>query len=154
MKYKTLGATKGVQNVGNCRAEVEMRVGMGVILDQVNKIAKLPASEAEAKSCYRIVNNINDKPEQHNFSETVIVPEGDFVRADDLHSVKNLEICFAAAEITDNFEDLAVGDNLVFDTTGMLKKSTAVTGYAVHFEIIDKTGYMGAGVLALIRVSE
>lgn len=152
MKYKTLGAFKGVQNVGNCKAAVDLKVGMGVILDRAAKTVKLPASAAEAKACFRIVTNINDKPEMHNFSETVDVLKGEFVRVDDLTSIANLEIEFAAAEISDDFDDVAVGDNLVFGTDGLLAKAESVTGYKVYFDVIEKTAYMGGGVLAVIRV--
>ena len=114
MKYKTIGAFKGVQNVGNCKAVVDLKVGMGVILDRAAKTAALPASEDEAKACYRIVTNINDKPEMHNFSETTVVLTGEFVRADDLTSIANMEIEFAASEINGDIADLAVGDNMVF----------------------------------------
>ncbi len=152
MKYKTIGAFKNVQNVGYCKAEADMKVGMGVILDQANKIAKTPASADEAKTCYRIVSSINDKPELHNFSETVLVLKGEYVRADDLHTVEDMEIELAQAEIKDELTDLAVGDKLVFGANGIIEKATAVDGYAVYFEVIAKTGYMGAGVLAIIRV--
>lgn len=152
MKYKTIGAFKNVQNVGYCKAESDMKVGMGVILDQANKIAKVPASADEAKTCYRIVSNINDKPELHNFSETVLVLKGEYVRADDLHTVEDMEIELAQAEIKDELTDLVVGDKLVFGANGVIEKATAVDGYAVYFEVIAKTGYMGAGILAVIRV--
>ena len=132
MKYKTIGAFKGVQNVGNCKAVVDLKVGMGVILDRAAKTANLPASEDEAKACYRIVTNINDKPEMHNFSETVMVKAGEFVRADDL--------------------TLAAGDKMVFGTDGLIVKADAVDGYKVYFEVIEKTAYMGSGILAVIRV--
>lgn len=152
MKYKTLGGFKGVQNVPYCKATVDMKVGMGVVLDQVAKTASLPASEDEAKACYRIVTNINDKPELHYFADTVTVLAGEFVRADDLTSVANLEIEFAATEIKDEYADIAVGDTLVFGTDGLVAKADAVDGYKVYFEIIEKTAYMGSGVLAIIRV--
>lgn len=152
MKYKTIGAFKNVQNVGNCKAAVDMAVGMGVILDQVDKIAKLPTSTAEAKACYRIVTNINDKPEIHNFSDTVIVRRGEKVRADDLTTVANLEIEFAASEISTAYASVAAEDKLVFGVGGKLEVANDVTGYKVYFEVIEKTAYMGSGVLAVIRV--
>lgn len=152
MKPKTIGYIKGVQNVGNCEAAVDLKVGMGVILDQAALTAKLPASEAEAKACYRIVSNINDKPEMHNFEDTLTVKAGEMVRADDLTSVANLEMEFASYEISTDYATLAVGDKLVFGTDGLLAKSGAVTGYKVYFEIIKKTAYMGKGILAIIRV--
>lgn len=152
MKYKTIGAFKGVQNVGYCKAASELKVGMGVILDQVNKTASLPASEDEAKACYRIATNINDKPEMRSYSAAVIIPEGDFVRADDLTSVANLEIEFAADEISTDYTSVEVGSKLVFGTDGLLAVSDAVDDYKVYFEVIEKTAYMGKGVLAIIRV--
>jgi len=152
MKYKTIGAFKGVQNVGNCKAVVDLKVGMGVILDRAAKTANLPASEDEAKACYRIVTNINDKPEMRNFSEAVVVKAGEFVRADDLTSIANLEIEFAAYEINGEIDDLAAGDKMVFGTDGLIVKADAVDGYKVYFEVIEKTAYMGSGILAVIRV--
>ena len=95
MKPKTIGYYKNVQNVGTCKATAELKLGMGVILDRAAKTASLPASDAEAKACHRIVTNINDKPEMHNYPETVVVAKGDYVRADDLTSVANMEMEFA-----------------------------------------------------------
>lgn len=152
MKAKTIGYFKGVQNVGNCEAAVDLKVGMGVILDQAALTAKLPASADEAKVCYRIVSNINDKPEMHNFEETLMVKAGEKVRADDLTSVANLEMEFAHYEISTAYDSIAVGDKLVFGTDGLLAKSADVTGYKVYFEVIKKTAYMGKGILAIIRV--
>lgn len=152
MKYKTIGAFKSVQNVGYCKATEEMKVGMGVILDRVAQTASLPASDDDAKACHRIVTNINDKAEMHNFVETVVVGEGEFVRADDLTTVANLEIEFADSEVDGGVEDLNAGDKLVFGTGGLVKKEASVDDYAVHFEVIAKTAYMGKGILAIIRV--
>lgn len=152
MKYKTIGAFKNVQNVGYCEATEDMAVGMGVMLDRVNKTASLPASEDEAKACHRIVTNINDKPEMHNFSETVVVLKGEKVRADDLTTVANLEIEFAQSEIKDDIADLAAGDKLVFGTDGLIAKTADADGYKVYFEFVEKTAYMGSGILAVIRV--
>lgn len=152
MKYKTIGAFKNVQNIPYCKAAVDMKVGMGVILDRVAKTAALPASEDEAKACHYIVTNINDKPEMHNFSETVVVLAGEYVRADDLITVANLEIEFSAAEINGEYDALAVGDNLVFGTDGLIVKADAVDGYKVYFEVIAKTAYMDKGILAVIHV--
>ena len=141
-----------MQNVGYCDAAEDMAVGMGVILDRVNKVASLPASADEAKACYRIVTNINDKPEMHNFSETVVVLKGEKVRADDLTTVANLEIEFAASEIATDYDSVAVGSKLVFGEGGKLETATDVDGYKVYFEVIKLTTYMGKGVLAVIRV--
>ena len=154
MKYKTIGAfAKGVQNVGYCKATTDLKVGMGVILDRVAKTASLPADDAEAKACHRIVTNINDKPEMHNFSETLDVLKGECVRADDLTSVAYLEIEFAKYEIKDgDYDGLAAGDKLVFGTDGLIAKTADATGYKVYFEVIEKTAYMGLGLLAVIRV--
>ncbi len=151
MKYKTIGAFKNVQNLGYCIADADMKVGMGVILDRAEGTASLPASADEAKTCHRIVTNINDKPELHNFSETVVVLKGEHVRADDLTSVPNMEIELAASEISTDFASLSKGDKLVFGTGGLIEKAAAVDGYAVYFEVIRKTAYMGGGVLAVIR---
>lgn len=149
MKYKTIGAFKNVQNVPYCKAASDMQVGMGVILDRVNKTATLPTTAAEAKTVRYIVSNINDKPEQHNFSETLTVKEGEYVRADDLFTVDGLEIEFAADEITGGTTNLEAGDTLVFGTDGKLVEGTP-TGYAVYFKVIKKTSYMLDGVLAEI----
>lgn len=51
MKAKTIGYFKNVQNVGYCKAAVDLKVGMGVILDRAAKTANLPASADEAKAC-------------------------------------------------------------------------------------------------------
>lgn len=151
MKYKTIGAFKSVQNIPYCKAAVDMCVGMGVMLDRVAKIAALPASEDECKACQYIVTNINDKPEIRNHRDIFKVNEGEFVRADDLATVANLEIEFANFEVTD-FNTVAVGDKLVFGTDGLLVKSDAADDYKVHFEVIALTAYMDAGLLAVIRV--
>lgn len=60
MKYKTIGAFKNVQNVPYCKADVDLKVGMGVMVDRKNKLVKLPASSDEAKKAQYIVTNIND----------------------------------------------------------------------------------------------
>ena len=39
MKYKTIGAFKNVQNIPYCKAAVDMKVGMGVVLDRAAKTA-------------------------------------------------------------------------------------------------------------------
>lgn len=153
MKPKTIGYYKNVQNVGTCKATAELKLGMGVILDRAAKTASLPASDAEAKVCHRIVTNINDKPEMHNYSETVVVAKGDYVRADDLTSMANMEMEFAHYEIKDgDYDGLAKGDKLVFGTDGLIAKTADATGYKVYFEFVEKTAYMGKGALLVIRV--
>lgn len=153
MKPKTIGYYKNVQNVGTCKATAELKLGMGVILDRAAKTASLPASDAEAKACHRIVTNINDKPEMHNYSETVVVAKGDYVRADDLTCVANMEMEFAHYEIKDgDYDGLAKGDKLVFGTDGLIAKTADATGYKVYFEFVEKTAYMGKGALLVIRV--
>lgn len=152
MKAKTIGYYKNVQNVGYCKAAVDLKVGMGVILDRVAKTASLPADATEAKACHRIVTNINDKPEMHNYSETVVVNKGEYVRADDLTSVANMEIEFADYEINGGVDSVAEKDTLVFGTDGLIVKAAAVDGYKVYFEVIEKTAYMSKGILAVIRV--
>jgi hypothetical protein len=152
MKGKTIGYYKNVQNVGDCNAAVDLKVGMGVVLDRTALTASLPASEEEAKACFRIVSNINDKAELHNFEETVTVKTGEKVRVDDLTTVANLEMEFASYEIGTDYAEIAEGDKLVFGTDGLLAKSADVTGYKVFFEVTKKTAYMGKGVLAVVRV--
>ena len=152
MKGKTIGYYKNVQNVGYCVADTDVNVGMGVILNRAEKTAKLPASEDEAKKCHRIVSNINVNPEMHNFADTLTIKKGEYVRADDLLTVINMEMEFADYEVADGVESLNAGDKLVFaETTGLLKKSEAVTDYTVYFEVIEKTAYMGKGILAVVR---
>ena len=143
MKAKTIGYYKNVQNVGDVNAAVDLKVGMGVVLNRAARTANLPASEEEAKACFRIVSNINDKPEMRNFEETLTVKAGEKVRADDLTTVANLEMEYAG---------ISVGDKLVFGTDGLLAKSANVTGYKVYFEVTKKTAYMGKGVLVVVRV--
>lgn len=150
MKYKTIGAFKNVQNVPYCKAAADLHVGMGVILDRAAKTAALPASDEEAKTVYHIVTNINDKPELHNSPETYVVSAGEYVRADDLHTVNGLEAEFAAFEIEGGTADLAKGDLLVFTTKGLIKKTADATGYAAAFRVIEKTAYMDDGILAEI----
>lgn len=155
MKAKTIGYFKNVQNVGYCIADADMKVGMGVILDRAAKTAKLPASEDDAKKCHRIVTNIHDKPQMCVHEEPGTVLKGEYVRADDLLSVVNMEVEFSDDEVTDDMSTLSAGDKLVFaETTGLLKKSEDATGYAVYFEVVEKTAYRGKGVLAVIRAGE
>lgn len=151
MKYKTIGAFKNVQNVPYCKATVDMQVGNGVLIDRAKKEAKLPASEDDAKACHRIVTNISDKPEKETFLDTTLHAKGEYIRADDLLSVANMEIELADHEITDGVDSLAAGDKLTFDETGKIKKNTTVDGYAIYFEVIEKTPYLGKGILAVIR---
>ena len=136
MKAKTIGYYKNVQNVGDVNATVDLKVGMGVVLNRAARTANLPASEEEAKACFRIVSNINDEK----------------VRADDLTTVANLEMEFASYEISTDYAGISVGDKLVFGTDGLLAKSADVTGYKVYFEVTKKTAYMGKGVLVVVRV--
>lgn len=151
MKYKTIGAFKSVQNIPYCKAAVDMKVGMGVMLDRVNELASLPASDDEAKACHYIVTNINDKPEIHLSTELGTVLKDEYVRADDLLTVANLEIEFGASEITTEYDSLAANDKLVFGTDGKLVKADVVDGYKVYFEIIDaRIAYMDRGVRAKI----
>ena len=79
MKAKTIGYFKNIQNVGYCKAAADLKVGMGVMLDRATKTANLPASADDAKKCHRIVSNINDKPEMHNFSEAVVVKKDEYI---------------------------------------------------------------------------
>lgn len=152
MKGKTIGYYKNVQNVGDHTAAVDLKVGMGVVLDHVARTAKLPASDDEAKACYRIVSNIADKPEMRNFDWTLLVKAGEKVRADDLTTVANLEMEFAEYEVSTAYDEIAEGDTLVFGTDGLLAKSSDVTGYKVYFEVVKKTAYMGKGLLVVVRV--
>lgn len=152
MKGKTIGYFKNVQNVGDHTAAVDLKVGMGVVLDRAARTVKLPASDEEAKACFRIVSNINDKAEMRNFEDTLVVKAGEKVRADDLTTVANLEMEFAHYEISTDYASIAVGDKLVFGTDGLLAKSADVTGYKVYFEVTEKTAYMGKGVLVVVRV--
>ena len=147
MKYKTLGAIKGVQNVPYCKAAEDMRVGMGVILDRVAKTASLPAGNVQDVTY--IVTNINDKPECGNTAEATLVLKDEFVRADDLRTVTGLEAEFSADEITTTYDTLAVGDELVFGADGKLVKG-ASAGYAIFFKVIAMTAYMDGGVLVEI----
>ena len=50
MKAKTIGYYKNVQNVGDVNAAVDLKVGMGVVLNRAAHTANLPASEEEAKA--------------------------------------------------------------------------------------------------------
>jgi hypothetical protein len=136
-----------VQNVPYCKATVDLKVGMGVVIDRAAKTVSLPE---DAKTAYYIVTNINDKPELHNSPETYVVNAGEYVRADDLRTVNGQEIELAAYEIDGGTDDLNEGEMLVFDTTGLIKKTDDATGYAVAFKVIAKTAYMFDGILAEI----
>lgn len=149
MKGKTIGYIKNLQNVPNCVADVDLKVGMGVILDREALTAKLPAGEDECKACIYVVSNINVRADMDNFADTLTVHKGEYVRADDLTTVNNMEMEFAAYEISTEYAQLATKDKLVFDTTGLLKKAESVEGYRTWFEIIGKTAYMGKGVLVI-----
>lgn len=148
MKYKNIGAFKNVQNVPYCKATVDMKVGMGVILDREAKTASLP--DTSAQDCVYIVTNINDKPEIHNSNLTRDVKAGEFVRADYLLSVDGQEAEFCADEITGGTTGLAKDDALVFGADGLLVKVADATGYAVSFKVIKLTAYKGDGVLVEI----
>ena len=150
MKYKTIGAFKNVQNVPYCKAATELHVGMGVVLDRATGTASLPASDADCKAVTYIVSNIDDKPERHSSAEAFTVQAGEYVRADNLHTVNGLEIEFAAFEIDGGTEGLAAGDMLVFTTSGLVKKAADADGYAAAFKVIAKTAYMDDGNLAEI----
>ena len=97
-----------------------------------------------------LFRSINDKPELHNSPETYVVNAGEYVRADNLHTVNGLEIEFAAFEIDGGTEGLAAGDMLVFTTSGLIKKVADADGYAAAFKVIEKTAYMDDGILAEI----
>lgn len=156
MKYKTIGAFKNLQNVPYCKASENMAVGMGVLIDRVNKTVALPDDATECKSVVYMVSNINDKPEMHNSADTFAVKTGEFVRCDDLRTVNGMEIELAESEINGGattITSLSANDTLVFGTDGLLKKETTLTGYAVYFKVIKKTAYMGNGILAEIVVA-
>ena len=72
-------------------------------------------------------------------------------RSDDLTSVANMEMEFADYEINGGVDSVDAGDTLVFGTDGLIVKGTS-DGYKVYFEVIEKTAYMGKGILAVIRV--
>lgn len=150
MKGKTIGYFKNVQNIPYCKAAVDLKVGMGVILDRENKLAKLPASEAEAKTVQYVVSNINDKPELRMSHLTADVKRGEYIRADDMHTVNNLEVEIAQSEIKDDIADLAKGNYLVYGTDGLLTKVNDASAYALAFRIIEKTAYKGSGILAVV----
>ena len=64
-----------------------------------------------------------------------------------------MEIELAKYEIKDgDYDGLVKGDKLVFGTSGLVEKAADVTGYKVYFEVIAKTAYMGAGIVAVINV--
>lgn len=148
MKYKTIGAFKSVQNIPYCKANVDLKAGMGVVLDRENKLAKLPTAD-EAKLISYIVTNIVDQPEIRN-SNDFVVKKDEFVRADDLRTVNGLEIEFAANEITGGTTALVKNDLLGFDATGKLAKITDSTGYKTYFKVLEKTSYNDDGILAEI----
>lgn len=52
MKYKTIGAFKNVQNIPYCKAAVDMKVGMGVVLDRVAKTASLAEDDTAQRGLY------------------------------------------------------------------------------------------------------
>lgn len=54
-------------------------------------------------------------------------------------------------EINGGVDSVDAGDTLVFGTDGLIVKGTS-DGYKVYFEVIEKTAYMGKGILAVIRV--
>lgn len=152
MKYKTIGAFKNVQNVPYCKAAEDLKVGMGVLVDRVNKTVRLPDSANEAKTVDYIVSNIIDKPEIRNFTDFVI-KQGEYVRADHLATVLGMEIEFAEAEISTAYANIIIGDRMIFDySTGKLVVDNSnYSNYDYWFEVIDYTGYMGSGVLCVIN---
>lgn len=152
MKYKNIGAFKNVQNVPYCKAASDLKVGMGVILDKIAKTATKPADTEGCKACHYVVTNICDKPEIHN-SADFVVNQGEYVRADDLFTVANQEVEFAATEITTAYADISAGDKLTFSTDGKLVETADVTGYAVYFRVIEKTCYCDSGILAEIKTA-
>lgn len=150
MKYKTIGAFKNVQNIPYCKASVDLKIGMGVIVNRATKSVSLAADTAGCKTITYIVSNIIDKPEVGTLSDYKI-KSGEYVRCDDLKTVAGLEIELSSAEISTVYANLAAGDTLVFGTDGKLEEVADVTGYAVYFTIIEKTGYTGSGVRATIN---
>ena len=153
MKYHTIGAFKNVENIPYCKATVDMKVGMGVILDRENETAALPTTEAECKAVHYMVSNIDDKFLFCSHVERGTVEAGEFVRADDLTTVANLEIEFADSEISDDYKTLNPGDKLVFTTDGVIAKSNSVDDYKVYFEMIALSAHHGGGIRAKICVN-
>ena len=153
MKYHTIGAFKNVENIPYCKAAVDMKVGMGVILDRENETAALPTTEAECKAVHYMVSNIDDKFLFCSHVERGTVEAGEFVRADDLTTVANLEIEFADSEISDDYKTLNPGDKLVFTTDGVIAKSNSVDDYKVYFEMIALSAHHGGGIRAKICVN-
>lgn len=154
MKYSTIGAFKNVQNIPYCKADVDMRVGMGVILDRAAKSVKLPTTADECKQVQYIATNIQDKYQVCEHDKAGLIKAGEYVRADDLASVANMEIEFGDSEIKDEYTDLKAKDKLVYNTDGLLEKVSDVNGYKVYFEVIAFSAHKGGGIRARIGVAE
>lgn len=149
-KPLTIGYYKQVRNNPRCKAKVDLMPGMAVVLDEINKEAKLPAGD-EVKGGLWIVSNIVDKPEIGNKADFV-VKAGEYVRADLLEDAKELGIELDFRVIDTDYANIQVGDVLVANTNGKWEVATETDGYTITLEVVEKSNFGDKGIVAIVKV--
>lgn len=148
--FGTIGAYKQARNNPRNKAEVELKNGQVVVMDDINNLAKLPTAEQATGADLWVTFNIVDKPEIRNTNEFKI-DAGEYVRAFYLADLKGLPVLFGHQVLTTAYGDIAKGDKLVANAEGKLEKTDEVDGYAVYFEVVDKNGFADQGLEAIVR---
>ena len=154
-KFGTIGAFNVAKTNPRCKAEVDLVNGMVVVMDEANKLAKVPATDAIAKGKdLWVVNNIIDKYFIYQPSTSHKIEKGEYVRGFRLIDLAGLQVELDTQEVKTAYATLAKEDTLVLcdavtDTTDAGKwKKAATTGYALALKIVEKTTYgNGEGLL-------
>ena len=138
-EFYRIGSHNVAKNVGTCVATAEMKNGAGVILDEVNLEANLPADATEAESVNTFVMNVAITPEMDDNTEFMI-NVGDDVRGVILDNMQGQSVRFDSDVIATDYATINVGDFLVTQPAGNFAvDNTNYANYAISFEVIKKT---------------
>ena len=152
IKFRTIGAYKNAVNVGNYKTSIPLKNGMLVTLNMAEKEIALP-TESTAKGDIWLVMNRIDKPATNSPNEYTI-EIGEFPRLFDVKSLRSFVLDMDMDQVSGEYSSLAVKDTLVAGTDGKLTKVASVDGYAVYFEIIEKTSFGGNGLAVRVVVPD
>lgn len=145
IKFREIGTYKNAVNIGYCKTNVQLKNGYGVTVKESQKTVSLPTEETAKENDLYIVINKFEKPELRSPNDYTIEP-GEFPRCFRLKSLDGRILDCDTDTIKDEYENILVGDKLVFNTEGKLTKTDNVDGYGYYFEVIDKTSFCGNGL--------